>query len=94
MKEFDDEALSGIELGPEDDIVAYCHTCKKVIFVGNNKTHVSNMVLRQQVMGHANWFEEEHHIDVVLPKLNPHKIAKAVDFVAQPWLTTKIRKFN
>lgn len=94
MKEFDGSELNGIELAAEDNIIAYCHTCKKVIFVGNNTSRVSNIVLKKQIFNHLEWFTELHNIDIVQPKTTPHKITEATTFVVAPWLTHRKTKLN
>lgn len=94
MKEFDSEKLRGIEFSKDDNIIAYCNTCKTIVFLGNNSNQVSNIVLRKQIFNHIEWFHEEHQIDVIEPNFDPYKVTEAVEFVVKPWLATRITKLS
>ena len=94
MKEFDESELKGIELTAEDNIIAYCHTCKKTVFVGNNSNQVSNIILKKQIFNHLEWFAERHDIDVIQPKLTPHRITEATSFVIKPWISHNPTKLS
>ncbi len=89
MNEREPAEIPYFELEPGDNVVAYCETCRKPVFVGNDKTRIGNFVLRGQVIGHKNFFVENHQIDLVYPRKGKNHIVDSKILDQKVWFTTQ-----
>ncbi len=92
MKETEQGEIPYFELDPSDNVIAYCETCKKPVFVGNDKTRVGRIILRGQVLGHKDFFEEEHSIAIVYPRSEGRRILDSKTLENKIYFTVRTPK--
>lgn len=88
MTEREQIEIPYFELEPGDNVVAYCETCRKPVFVGNDKSRIGNFVMRGQVISHKDFFEDEHQIDLVYPRKGANFIVDSKVLDQKVWFTS------
>ena len=81
MTEKDLGKLPYFELEPGDNIIAYCETCKKPVFVGDGKTVVGNRILKSQVADHLDSFDELHVVDIIRPRRQKDQVTDGLTYI-------------
>ena len=76
------EVILGIEIGPEDRIIAFCSNCKSIIFKGNDDTPAKHRVLNERLRDHLDFFDWNHNIDVIFPARKTDKVIDAQVFLS------------
>lgn len=84
MKEKEKSEIPQFELEPDDNTVAYCQTCQKPIFIGNDKTRVGHHYLRVQIMDHIESFTEMHTVEIHHPKDPQRRIENGWEYINTP----------
>lgn len=54
-----------IEVREDDKLIAFCGTCEKVIFKGNDLKPANKRVLKRTLSSHLDAFHAIHNIDII-----------------------------
>lgn len=74
-----------IEMKEGEDTIAYCSTCRKIIFKGTDKNPTGRRVLRTMMMEHFAAFEADHQIDVIYPNID--QTVDGIKYLKPPFMT-------
>ncbi len=68
MKEKESQTILVTYVGKNENVVAYCPTCERPVFKGNDKIQGEKRILRERVKDHLVFFNGRHQIDIVYPR--------------------------
>lgn len=63
------------------NLVAFCVQCSVVVFKGNDRTAVEKRVLKERVIDHLKYFEDEHDILVFFPNRESEQFIDAESYL-------------
>lgn len=62
------ELTFDFEIREDENVIAFCPSCKVVVFKGSDTTHVKRRVLRERLVDHLKYYNWEHGIDIIYPR--------------------------